>query len=242
MRYFKIYTDDTFIGIATSINYLTYQVKNNLLVITNDEVGQFVEYKGTLYRDSWMAPLPAREYTYVPAIVRAIEKEEYDILFTSINNNEIIPVPQPEIPEPININVPDITLDFVIASKINEMNYACQQAIYAGFDVEWEDQTTSHFSMTEQDQLNLIELSTMIASGMPSLPYHADGEAAKFYTPEEAQKIITASSKHKLYHTSYFNCLKPYIQSLETIEEVAAVTYGDTIPAEFETDVYKMVK
>lgn len=243
MNYYKIYSGETFIGIATSSNFLTYQEQNNLLLTTNETMGQFVEYKGKLYRDSWMSPLPSHEYNFEIAHITEISEEEYNILEQSIEKNEviIIEIPQEEIPNQENSLI-NVTLEFVLNSKINEMSYECRKAIYAGFDVEWEDHTTSHFSMTEQDQLNLMELSTMIASGMPSLPYHADGEAAKFYTVEEAQKIINASTKHKMYHTSYFNCLKQYIQSLETIEEVAAITYGDTIPAEFETDVYKMVK
>jgi hypothetical protein len=246
MNYYKIIKDNNFIGVVNSNNFLTYNSRYNTYIRTNETAGEFVEYKGILYRSTWMKPLTVNT-EYQSALILEISEEEYNIYlqaeYDSEGNNQEPVIIIPDNPEEKPSNpVEETSLEYLCNLKIKAMKRACQQAIYAGFDVEWEDHTTSHFSMTEQDQLNLMELSTMIASGMPSLPYHADGETAKFYTVEEAQKIINASTKHKMYHTSYFNCLKQYIQSLETIEEVAAITYGDTIPAEFETDVYKMVK
>jgi len=41
-----------------------------------------------------------------------------------------------------------------------------------------------HFSLTTQDQLNLMNLGTM-ARTQNLIPYHADGEECEFYTSEE---------------------------------------------------------
>lgn len=238
MQYYKIFNKDTLIGIATSQNFLTYQEQNNLLVITDEDRGQFVEYKGTLYRDTWMKPLPSREYVYTSALVYEIEKLEYDLLEESIEKNEeiqiIIPNPVPQVIIPATQNV---TLDFVRESKLNEMSHACRTTIENGFDLELRNEV-KHFSLDTQDQLNLITLNAM-ADTEDAIPYHADGEECVFYTAAEIKKIVAAANNFKIYQTTYYNALKAYINSLETIEDIAAVEYGMTIPEEYQTEVLK---
>jgi len=73
-------------------------------------------------------------------------------------------------------------------SKINEMSRICRQTIEAGFDLELRGETR-HFSLSTQDQLNLISLSTM-AQTQSIIPYHADGEECEFYTADEINIII----------------------------------------------------
>ena len=71
------------------------------------------------------------------------------------------------------------------------------------------------------------------------IPYHADGEEVMFYSAEEIQEIIDTANAFKIYHTTYYNSLKNYINSLETIEEIAAIEYGVDIPEEYQSDVLK---
>ena len=73
------------------------------------------------------------------------------------------------------------------------------------------------------------------------IPYHADGEQSMFYTAEEIKQIIATANAFKTYHTVYFNSLKSYINSLTTIEEVSAITYGVPIPTEYQTEVLKVL-
>lgn len=243
MNYYKIYTDNAFIGIVCSNEYVTYQPQNNTLSLSNDQVGQFVEYKGKLYRDTWMKPLPENiSYEYFMVIVEPITEEEYNILYDSIEHNEEIyngKEQEPEIPyEPPAPNT--TTLEFVRISKINEMNYQCQQTIINGFDLEICG-GTHHFSLTTQDQLNLMNLNVM-AQTENMIPYHADGEEVIFYTSEEIKEIVSAANAFKIYQTTYFNALKSYIQVLETIEEIAAITYGTEIPEEYKSSVLKTLE
>jgi hypothetical protein len=74
------------------------------------------------------------------------------------------------------------------------------------------------------------------------IPYHADGEECDFYTVEEINEIIDTANAFKIYHTTYYNALKGYINSLETIEDIAAVTYGMEIPEEYQTNVLKALE
>jgi hypothetical protein len=120
------------------------------------------------------------------------------------------------------------------------MSYACRTTIEAGFDLELRGET-KHFSLDTQDQLNLISLSAM-AQTQSLIPYHADGEECTFYTSEEINEIVETATAFKIYHTTYYNALKTYINALGTIEEIAAITYGVEIPDEYKSDVLKVLE
>ena len=120
------------------------------------------------------------------------------------------------------------------------MSYLCRKVIEAGFDLELRGEI-HHFSLSTQDQLNLISLSGM-AQTQELIPYHADGEACVFYTAAEINSIVTAATQFKIYHTTYYNALKTYINALDTIEDIAAITYGVTIPEEYKSDVLKTLE
>lgn len=71
--------------------------------------------------------------------------------------------------------------------------------------------------------------------------YHADGELCKFYSAEDINIIITTATQFKTYQISYFNALKAYIESLDDMNEISAITYGIDIPAEYQSDVLKVL-
>jgi hypothetical protein len=81
----------------------------------------------------------------------------------------------------------------------------------------------------------------VIAQTQNIIPYHCDGETCIFYSAEEINQIIAAATAHKIYHTTYYNALKSYINSLETIEDIAAITYGTPIPDEYKSEVLKVI-
>lgn len=58
----------------------------------------------------------------------------------------------------------------------------------------WTDGETHHFSLTTQDQLNLITLSAMVSQGAEQVPYHADGELCKFYSVSDMLAIINQAT------------------------------------------------
>lgn len=130
-------------------------------------------------------------------------------------------------------------IDSVKSAKIAEMSSDCNAAITGGVDVELSDGVTYHYSLTLEDQLNLMNLQAMVASGAETVPYHADGEECRYYSAADFSAIAAAATAWKLYQESYFNSLRGYIQAMDTVEEIDAVTYGMEIPAEYQTDVLK---
>lgn len=245
MKYYKILNENTFIGVANSGNFVAENQRTGWLLTSNENLGQFVSYEGQLYRDYWMQPVHNSKHTFTNVSIEEISKEEYDILIAAIEHDEEIiiddgddeeePIPVEPIPED-----PDIVLEYVRSSKIKEMSSTCRKAIENGFDLMLSDGKTHHFSLSAQDQMNLLVLSTKVDTE-EKISYHADGELSKSYSAAEMKQIIEQAENHKNYHTIYFNALKAYINSLDNIDDIAAITYGVSIPDKFQSEVWKVL-
>lgn len=244
MKYYKLFTANEFIGVVNSIDFVKINPNNGWLLTSDENQGQFVSYKNKLYRDFWMQPIENNRLNAITVNIREITKEEYDGLKEAINNNEpvVIDDDEPYEEEPVVVpdDEPDMIVEFMRTSKEREMNNACRTTIEAGFDLVLRGET-HHFSLTTQDQLNLMSLSSMTQT-QELIPYHADGEECTFYTPQEINEILTTASDFKNYQIAYNNALKIYINTLDTIEAIAAITYGTPIPDEYKSDVLRVLE
>jgi len=63
-----------------------------------------------------------------------------------------------------------------------------------------------------------------------------------FYTVAEINQVIDGMNQLKNYNIAYYNSLKAYIESLETIEDIAAIEYGTSIPEVYKSDVLKILE
>lgn len=243
MTYYKVIKDNEFVGIGTSYELRKYQLKHGILLVADDNTAQYIQIDDKLYRDNWFKVLTTNTIEYETASISVIDESEYQQLFEAIDaGEEISNVTNDEdtyYQEDDNVVDSDsiITLDYLKTQKIKEMSYYCNQAIVNGFDVELSDGRTHHFSLTVQDQLNLITLSSLAASGVDNIPYHADGELCEFFSVNDIQMIVKAATELKTYHTTYYNSLKLFIQSLVDRDDVANVIYGANIPDEYKSDV-----
>lgn len=242
MNYYKLISGENFIGIATQLDFREFQCKHSVLLACAENRAQYVQCADTYYRANWMVPVITDEIHYETVDVIQIDKDEYDILLKAVDSGEEIVV-EPEQPEPVETPPVDAdeqaTVEYVKERKITEMSAMCNTVITGGFDVELSDGETHHFSLTTQDQLNLITLSSMVASGETAIPYHADGELCKFYTPEDITTIISTATEFKTYQVSYYNALRAYVETMTDIEQIGSVTYGTGIPKEYQSDVLK---
>lgn len=240
MKYFKILNNTEFIGIITSANFVAENPISKWVASSDENHGQFVEFEEHLYRDYWMQPIIDSTREFIIAQIVEISQEEYNTLADAIKNNETIIIEdedEDDIQPVVIPSEPDITVEYVKSGKIKEMSTTCRTIIEAGFDIMLRGEN-HHFSLDTQDQLNLISLSAM-AQTQELIPYHADGEMCIFYTAEEMNQIIETATRFKIYHTTYYNALKGYINALDNIADIAAITYGIAIPEEYQSDVLK---
>jgi len=243
MRYYKVINGLNFVGIATTTELRKIQLQHNILISCAEQDAECVQIENDYYHAGWMKSV-REDIGAVFAEVIEIDKEEYDELIEMIERDEEIePYPEPE-PEPEPVPDPeqeDITVAYAKKLKLKEMSNTCENNIFAGIDVVLSDEETHHFSLTEYDQLNIFKLETLARSGEQVLPYHEDGELCKFYPAADIITIADAATQYITYHTTYFNSLKAYINSLRSVNTISRVTYGMEIPEKYQSEVWKEI-
>lgn len=245
MIYYKILKDREFIGIGTSYDLRVYQPKHDILLVADEDVAQYIQIKDQLYRDDWFKLLNTNSIEYEIANISVISEDEYKQLLEAIDKGEEISIPIKAdniIAANDNVIVNEeeiITLEYLKTQKIKEMSHICNQTITNGFDITLSDGKEHHFSLTTQDQLNLITLSAMVTAGETTIPYHADGELCKNFSINDMENVIHTATVFKTYHTTYYNSLKEFIESIQDRNEVSNIYYGITIPNEYQSEILK---
>lgn len=134
---------------------------------------------------------------------------------------------------------PTISIEDWKLSLIASMSSKCNKIITKGFDISLSDGNKYHFSLELEDQLMIQTLMSKVKAGETLLPYHADGETCRYFTPEEITTIYSKMEEIIVYNTIYFNSLRDYINSMTTEEELKTVKYGIEIPEEYQSEVLK---
>lgn len=215
MKYYKIIKGKEFIGVGTTLNLRRFQKKHQIILICDETQVQYIQLGDVLYRANWMWPETTDSVKYEVADVIRIEKDEYDLLLKAVETNEEIAIEEEPAVEPEPIIVEEPTIDYVRASKIAELKYHCNKAITNGVDVKLSDGETRHFSMSLEDQINLLTMA-----------YLSDDSV---YSAEDMKAIITETNAFKNYHIEKFKQLKDRVNSLNTIHEVSAVNYHEEV-------------
>ena len=134
-----------------------------------------------------------------------------------------------------------LALTSAIAEAILKLSEICNSKIIEGFSIRLSDNEKHNFRLTTEDQLNLLNLENQLNSGAYTFVYHATGEPCKIFTREEVVKIVKAYRRHVLYHTTYFNIAKQYINSLVDIDKVVEFTYGMDVSKATDNEVIEQI-
>jgi len=215
MKYYKIIKNKEFIGVGTTLNLRRFQKKHEIILICDETQVQYIQLGDIFYRANWMWPENTDSVKYEIADVIRIEKDEYDLLLNAVDTNEEIMIEEEPIVEPEPVVVEEPTIDFVRDSKIAELKYDCNKAITNGVDVKLSDGETRHFSMSLEDQINLLTMA-----------YLSDESV---YSIEDMKTIITEINTFKNNHIAKFKQLKDRVNSLNTIQEISAVNYHEEV-------------
>ena len=121
------------------------------------------------------------------------------------------------------------------SEKCAELSNLCESAINAGTSVKLPDGTEKDFSYSTADQANVSEMFLACMMGAESYPYHANGEGCMIYTAAEIISIYGTLSMYKTIQITYQNQLKQYVNSLETVDDVNAVQYGQELSGDYLT-------
>jgi len=129
----------------------------------------------------------------------------------------------------LEFDEPVFDIEELKKQKLNEISKACEDIITQGIDLDNE-----HFSLTQNDQINIGTLYNAAQQGAENLLYHADGELCRYFTSSEIVALFGKVAQHKMYHTTYCNHINAWIRRAETAEEINAIQYGDELPADLQ--------
>lgn len=124
-------------------------------------------------------------------------------------------------------------------SAIEDASVTCNSVIRAGFTIELSDHKPRHFSLEITDQITISQLAKNAAEGQPFVPWHADGEACRFYSAADISAINAEMEALILYQQTYFNSYKCWINGTESIDELNSMQYGMPIPEKYQSEVMK---
>lgn len=215
MKYYKIIKDKEFIGVGTTLNLRRFQNKHQILLICDETQVQYIQLGDVLYRANWMWPEATDSVKYEIADVVRIEKDEYDLLLKAVETNEEIVIEEEPVVNTEHVVIEEPTIDYVRSSKIAELKHNCNKVITNGVDIKLSDGETRHFSMSLEDQINLLTMAYL--------------EDESVYSSEDMKTIIAETNAFKNNHIAKFKQLKDRVNSLNTIQEISAVNYHEEV-------------
>jgi hypothetical protein len=134
-------------------------------------------------------------------------------------------------------SVNNLALKAVRQTKIAEASAACKNKITEGFSVALSDDLLYSFRLTIEDQLNLMMIENQLKSNQEFFVYHATNQPCKAFSRDDMTKIIEAFRKYTTYHTTYFNAVKWYLNTLNDINKISDFCYGDSVCCVIEDEV-----
>ena len=87
MSFYKIIRDSTIIGVCTEYDFRRWQAKHNIIVVSDRDRVEAVDYNGTIYHDSWMAD--SGHIPYETASVTEITEEDYNAIKVQLDDGTI---------------------------------------------------------------------------------------------------------------------------------------------------------
>lgn len=256
MIYYKLVNNSNIVDVNTdeTLYYVKYSERSHCMLLcqkNENPLGIVASDGSCAYHLVGADPIPIGVIgTFLDVELVPITEEEYIVFKRAIDEqrekDRPEPIPDPPEPEPEPTDEEREreeeyrrSIQFVRDTKIEYLSYLCNKTIENGIDVVLSDGETHHFSLTKEDQINLMERQAQLSIGATSVSYHADGEICTYYSAEDMMKIIASSIFHKDFQTTYFNSLKHYVNSLETLEAISAITYGQDIPVEYQSEPLK---
>jgi hypothetical protein len=123
--------------------------------------------------------------------------------------------------------------------KIQEMSDKCSEEIFKGVSVRLSDGLIHKFSLSLEDQLNLMSNNLLLRMGQSSFIYHENGQECEIVSSSDMQTIIIAANKYISYHTTYFNLMRSCIKEIDDLSVIESISYGDNLPIERLRDTFK---
>ena len=137
------------------------------------------------------------------------------------------------------------TLDEIKQAKIDEMSLIQQETILKGIDVILSDKNEHKFTLTTNDQIDLLSLQLQLNNGSEKISYHEIDKATGYskncvyYSKEDTELILSKAIKHITFQVTYFINLANWIRVMAKKKEIEELEYGAYIPLEYQGEVMR---
>lgn len=228
---YKLISNNIIVDVVSKPIYARYSREARKMVPSNISTADAIlgsDYK-TYYALQGKTPPAGKSHWKTVSIVK-IDEREYVSLKDSLQQHLVIYENKKALTTTKN-------------SKIAELKVKCNEAITNGVEISIRDGVRYKFSLTIEDQLNLMDISRQISNGEKSFLYHADDAVCEVFSADEMRSIIEAVTLHRTHHTTYFNLLKYCINNMTDVDKISAIQYGDSLlDLELPTPVKSIVK
>lgn len=204
---YKVMYNNTVIDVLKSINYGKY-IPATKRVVATSKVSANCIVASNLTDRYLLKGVPVPEgCPYLQVSVVPIDADEYQ----SLIEKDLLPT--------------ESGIRRMRENKIAELKLQCDANIVQGFQVELSDRKLHHFALSIEDQLNLLEIRDLIASGEISFIFHESGGEYIEFSVEDMKSIIREAFNHKQRQLVRFNQLKKYVNQLDNVDKISKVSY-----------------
>ena len=208
---YKVMYDGMIIDILPEIKYAKYMKKSKKTYVTSRSSANCILASNGKDRYHLLG-VPYPEGCDLKTVtVAKISEKEYEQLTENLNIENSFTI---------------LGLRAIKKKKISELRSICDNNILNGVHIMLSDGNIHHFTMSIEDQLNLLEIRHLISIGEESFIYHETGGEYMDFTADDMNRIIDATFQHKQKHLLHFNKLKKYINQLDNFDSINNVDYS----------------
>lgn len=243
MSFYKIIKNDQIIEIAENPVWVK-KARNGVTIRceVKEAHGIMSQTNGVIYQIDG-APVISPEYDVVG--VADISEDEYRELTTLLGLGATVSdrvsviewSTEPEITEELGGDLLE-----AIERKVEILSAACQAEIMKGIDVAMSDGEVKHFTLTMEDQINLMFAREAVAADNTcNVLFKASGEDLMAYSAQDIMLVAKSAMEHITYQRAYFESLRKWVRQSRTVIEVGDRYYGEEVPEEFWSEVYELM-
>ena len=230
----KVLRNGEIIDALNSPVYVRYQQRNGIIIQCEENIAQGVLSSdgSTVYQIEGREQMAGESPDTV--VLAEISQDEFETIKSAL---DALVQENPNAPEQSAAD--SQVLSLVLEAKIKTLSNRCAAEIKNGFDILLSDGLRHRFSLSLEDQINMLSLKDALDAGEQRIAYHGVDEPYQFFTAEDIGRILEKKEYCKNYNLLYFNSLKKYVCSLSSVEDVKAVEWGSEIPEQYKTVAFK---
>ena len=223
---YKVIQDDRVVDVVKYPKFIKFMSSGHIAMTDESSAHGIVgSDDSTLYCFTNEAP---KNSSAQPAAICRVTETEFNRLYSLLNSGE-------------PVSADESALAKAKREKLSILSGNCNNKIVSGFSIELSDGELHNFRLTTEDQLNLMLIENQLSSGETYFVYHSTNQPCKIYQKEDMYLVVRAFRKHVLYHTTYYNAAKQYINSLVDVEKVNLFSYGMDVSEIVEDRVLKQI-